>query len=190
METAGDAMSEVRAEREARAHVRDQARTSRRLARALRDRAVAAREENLVHRWRLWSAGLLPSPPDIIPLDWSHPLGLEGAVARAEQACRDCAAACDAAFSARRRGLPREVIQAFARNAATATVAQRRLEFDPADSLGALALCALVVERAEPVLAGPWRHAELVLAASASRRCGVACRAALTALYAELDAPH
>jgi hypothetical protein len=188
-ETAGDTIAEVRAEREARSHVRDQARTSRRLARALRDRAVAAREENLVHRWRLWSAGLLAEPPDVIPLDWSYERELEGAVARAEQACHDCAATCEAIVSARKRGLPREVTRTLALIAATAEVTKRRLALDPAESPEALAACALVIERAEPTLAGPWQDPELVLAASAGRRCGVACREALAALYAELDAP-
>jgi hypothetical protein len=187
--TAGDTISEVRAEREARTHIRDQARASRRLARSLRDRAIAAREANLVHRWRLWSEGLLTEPPDFIPVDWSRALGFERTITRAAQACHDCAATCEAIFSARKRGLPREVTRTLAAIAATAAVTENRLVLDPAESLEALAVCALVIERAEPILAGPWHDAELVLAASAGRRCGVACRAALTALYAELDAP-
>jgi hypothetical protein len=189
VKTAGDTISEVRAEREARTQIRDQARASRRLARSLRGRAVAAREENLVHRWRLWSAGLVSEPPDVIPIDWSHAVGFEVTVTRAAQACHDCAETCEAIFSARKLGLPREVTRTLAVIAATAEATENRLVLDPAESLEALAVCALVIERAEPILAGPWHDAELVLAASAGRRCGVACRAALTALYAELDAP-
>jgi hypothetical protein len=158
-----------------------EARAQRRVARRLRDRAIAGRERHLDVSWRLWSLGALPEPPSVIPLSWVLGSGPEpeAAFAAAEECAGVCAAALRQTHDEERRTLA--AISGVCRFVADCAHAS---DFDTRTALG---LCVRVIESHAAVLDKIGRSEDGTLAASAARRCALQCARALTASYLDVE---
>jgi hypothetical protein len=169
--------------RATRARLVAEARAQRRVARGLRDRALAGRERHLEVSWRLWSLGTLPEPPSVIPLSWS--LGsepgpeLDAAFAAAEECARVSAAALSRLHDAERRTLA--AISGVCRFVADCADASH------SDARMALGLCVRVIESNAAMLDRIGRTEGGTLAASAARRCASQCARALTVSYLDVE---
>ena len=176
-------VAEAREFRATRVRIVAEARAQRRVARRLRDRAVAGRERHLEVSWRLWSLGTLPEPPSVIPLSWS--LGsepepeLEAAFAAADECAGVSAAALRRTHDEERRTLA--AISGVCRLVADCAHAS------DSDTRTALGLCVRVIESKAAALDKIGCTEGGTLAASAARRCARQCSRALTASYLDVE---
>ena len=178
-----DGRSVVAAARELRAERRrlvTEARAERRRGRRLRDRAIAAREENLDLSWRLWGLMALPEPPGTIPLSWEADRGAAERLEAACEAAEECAETCAAALQGS-QGDARRILASISGVSAFAAECGRAGR----DSMRALSLCVRVIESNSVVLDGLGCTSGGALAASSTRRCAEQCSRALAASYLE-----
>ena len=178
-----DVVATAREFRATRFRIIAEARAQRRVARRLRDRAIAGRERHLDVSWRLWSLGALPEPPSVIPLSWVLGSGPEPELEVAFAAAEECAGVCAAALR-QTHGEERRTLAAisgvcrFVADCADASHSDARM---------ALGLCVRVIESHAAVLDKIGRSEDGTLAASAARRCALQCARALTASYLDVE---
>jgi hypothetical protein len=184
IEIASALVTSVKAGRAGRARVIESARAARRDSRILRSRTRDTFEANLRQGWRLWSAGVVPQPPGLVPQAWVESTASSDLVSYALDACAEAYdrahSFCNSSAASEKRVLERT----FALIAAATAVAHARLTEDlDLEALDALSVCIRVIDKQESALAGKLESPEAVMAASAARRCVTASRRTLASQY-------
>jgi hypothetical protein len=165
------ALERSRSERERRLAILQSARRSRKRARELRQHAFLCRDASLEQRWRLWSAGVIPEPPGLVPESWraEREQDLDDVLTAAAAACVDCR---DAALTIRRA-----IIIAGLTDVAAARIRERSDGFE-----FLVSATARLIDQLEPTMRA--NDAAEIVCLSAMRRCRETCRTALVALKA------